>query len=40
MKFAQEVFGSVTAGMPWATANGPNGNAAGEWTFRQEWQAA
>jgi len=28
MKFAQEVFGSVRAGMPWATANGSNGNAA------------
>ena len=29
MKFAQEVFGTVKAGMPWATANGANGNVGG-----------
>jgi len=27
MKFAQEVFGTVKAGMPWAGANGANGHA-------------
>jgi uncharacterized protein involved in exopolysaccharide biosynthesis len=27
MRFAQEIFGTVRAGMPWATANGSNGNA-------------
>jgi uncharacterized protein involved in exopolysaccharide biosynthesis len=27
MKFAQEVFGTVRAGMPWAGANGSNGRA-------------
>jgi len=27
MKFAQEVFGTVKAGMPWVAANGSNGNA-------------
>jgi uncharacterized protein involved in exopolysaccharide biosynthesis len=26
MKFAQEVFGTVRAGMPWVSANGSNGN--------------
>jgi uncharacterized protein involved in exopolysaccharide biosynthesis len=28
MRFAQEVFGTVRAGMPWVSANGSNGNAA------------
>jgi uncharacterized protein involved in exopolysaccharide biosynthesis len=28
MRFAQEVFGTVRAGMPWVNANGSNGNAA------------
>ena len=27
MRFAQEVFGTVRAGMPWATANGVNGTS-------------
>ena len=27
MKFAQEVFGTVRAGMPWVSANGSNGHA-------------
>jgi uncharacterized protein involved in exopolysaccharide biosynthesis len=27
MRFAQEIFGSVRAGMPWVAANGSNGNA-------------
>jgi uncharacterized protein involved in exopolysaccharide biosynthesis len=27
MRFAQEIFGTVRAGMPWVTANGSNGNA-------------
>jgi uncharacterized protein involved in exopolysaccharide biosynthesis len=27
MRFAQEVFGTVRAGMPWVSANGSNGNA-------------
>jgi uncharacterized protein involved in exopolysaccharide biosynthesis len=27
MRFAQEVFGTVRAGMPWVTANGADGNA-------------
>jgi uncharacterized protein involved in exopolysaccharide biosynthesis len=29
MRFAQEVFGTVRAGMPWATANGTNGTSSG-----------
>jgi uncharacterized protein involved in exopolysaccharide biosynthesis len=28
MRFAQKVFGTVRAGMPWVSANGSNGNAA------------
>ena len=28
MRFAQEVFGTVRAGMPWVSANGSSGNAA------------
>jgi uncharacterized protein involved in exopolysaccharide biosynthesis len=28
MRFAQEVFGTVRAGMPWVSANGSNGNTA------------
>ena len=28
MRFAQEVFGTMRAGMPWVSANGSNGNAA------------
>ena len=41
MIFAQEIFGTVRAGMPWVTRTVEWACGRGcrfEWTFRHEWQ--